>query len=984
MKLISLLILLLIFTSNSINAQLNQGGKPLSFGLEKQAVLKNAPFEVMEEVDEAALRAEDRVFDTIPDVPFRFGFNHYVNLNPDNSGVWDEIKDGHRIWRLGIRSKGALTINLAFDKYRLPEGAELFVYNEDRTHVIGAFTHKNNQDDMQFATTLVNGDAIIIEYFEPEDVNYEGELNLWRVTHGYRSVGEYADKDFGGSGWCNLNVACPEADGWEEQINSVAMLVTDGSGFCTGTLLNNAENDETPYFLSADHCYNDPGSVVFWFNWQSETCANPDSSPDYDALSGAVQRARNSDSDFWLMELNQTPPEEYNVFYSGWNRTMDDEITGTVVGIHHPSADIKKFSWADGGVYTTGYLDDSPGSGTTHWRVGPWSGETTTEPGSSGSALFDPDGRLIGQLHGGYAACGNNDPDWYGKFGTSWTGGGTDATRLSNWLDPNNTGAVTVDGYDPSIGQFDTDGQLYSINIPESQYFEIQDITPEVVIRNAGQNDINQATVSYTINGGDPVSVNWSGTLETGETDVVVFPEILIEWGTFLFEATISVAGDENPDNDSMSKEFSVVQAASNTYTEGDISTDGSFTELPGDSDCPGTLVVTIPDGADITGVDVEYEMTALPDTPDGYDAWMSEQRSQLRCVSPGGTDEETLASGAGNSAGTYSYSRTNLDIANNVEGGGDIEFEIHAGRTWGGEGCNTNYNKVDDGTWTVTVYYDLEEGQLIGDLNGDGVINVLDVVLLVNFILDNEPYDEIADVNEDGVVDVDDLVALVNIILEISKSTSETQSQTAYIGVDNKNISFESDGTVAAILFEIEAENADRLKPVLTNDELELAYKEDDKVLRVLVYSFDNTPLPEITESLLVLEEKPLKLTWGELSASNVSAGSVELSIKSTTDVSEQMQKESNVKVYPNPNKGHFNLSMTLQEDAIVNITIQDIMGRVIKRMPPNNFTSGDHELEINFPENFTNGFYILRMEAVNSENKTPIIREEVKILVE
>jgi hypothetical protein len=153
----------------------------------------------------------------------------------------------------------------------------------------------------------------------------------------------------------------------------------------------------------------------------------------------------------WLLQLNNTVPVSFNPFFAGWNRTLNNNIAGTVYGVHHPSADIKKLSWSILGVSTTTYLQNPvPGNGT-HWRVTSWSDGTTTEPGSSGSPLFDPDGRIIGQLHGGYASCTSITSDWYGKFGVSWTGGGTSATRLSNWLDPINAGATTLNGFDPNI-----------------------------------------------------------------------------------------------------------------------------------------------------------------------------------------------------------------------------------------------------------------------------------------------------------------------------------------------------------------------------------------------------------------------------------------------------------------------------------------------------------------------------------------------------
>ena len=84
-----------------------------------------------------------------------------------------------------------------------------------------------------------------------------------------------------------------------------------------------------------------------------------------------------------------------------------------------------------------------------------------------------------------------------------------------------------------------------------------------------------------------------------------------------------------------------------------------------------------------------------------GGGAWMSEQKSWLYC-STTAIGESGLAGGAGAGAGTINYSRTGLTIADGASG--TVSFEMHAGRTWGGSGCGTNYNKIDDGTWTITV----------------------------------------------------------------------------------------------------------------------------------------------------------------------------------------------------------------------------------------------------------------------------------------
>src|SRR5690606_32656120 len=87
---------------------------------------------------------------------------------------------------------------------------------------------------------------------------------------------------------------------------------------------------------------------------------------------------------------------------------------------------------------------------------------TTTEPVSSGSPLFDQDGRIIGQLWGGGASCSNlTANDFYGRVHTSWEPAGSDQTnQLKFWLDPTNIGALVTDGYDPAQALTQTDATL--------------------------------------------------------------------------------------------------------------------------------------------------------------------------------------------------------------------------------------------------------------------------------------------------------------------------------------------------------------------------------------------------------------------------------------------------------------------------------------------------------------------------------------------
>ncbi|WP_294286272.1 T9SS type A sorting domain-containing protein [uncultured Chryseobacterium sp.] len=132
------------------------------------------------------------------------------------------------------------------------------------------------------------------------------------------------------------------------------------------------------------------------------------------------------------------------------------------------------------------------------------------------------------------------------------------------------------------------------------------------------------------------------------------------------------------------------------TYTAGDITTlyAASVTTTSANS-CPGTLSITIPAGYKVQSTSVSYNMSTASD------GWMSEQKSLLVC-STNGNAEGSVSSGSGSSGGTFSYNRTGLTIANDLTG--TVNFEMRAWRTYGGSGCNSTYNKVDNNTFKVTV----------------------------------------------------------------------------------------------------------------------------------------------------------------------------------------------------------------------------------------------------------------------------------------
>lgn len=446
--------------SLSANAQISEGGKPASFNtpsLKKQAMVYSPK---MSFSLQKSLSMEKEC------TAYEFGkvLSFDRRMQDPDFGTKQVDQNGNTIWSAKIESKNAQALGLYFSNFYIPPGAKLFVYSADKNQLIGAFTEKNNSENGLFATELIFGDQLVIEYNEPASVAGLGSFTIDEVLHAFRGVSDLKESSgFGGSGSCEVNVACPEGTGYEKQINSVVrLLIKEGSSsyWCTGTVINNVNNDKTPYVLTADHCAStasaeDLNQWIIYFNYQSTTCSNPTIAPASKTMTGATEIASSSNagvlgSDFYFVLLNQNIPTDYNAYFMGWDRTGDGSTNGA--SIHHPQGDIKKIStytkdlisstYSSGGFvgFTNGFWEVEWAETVTNWGV--------TEGGSSGSPIYSQDGFLIGTLTGGWASCSSpTSADYYGKFNYHWDKNGTtNDTQLKPWLDPGNTGTLFLSG----------------------------------------------------------------------------------------------------------------------------------------------------------------------------------------------------------------------------------------------------------------------------------------------------------------------------------------------------------------------------------------------------------------------------------------------------------------------------------------------------------------------------------------------------------
>ena len=601
-----------LFTAYSFSQVTNQG-VPNSWNLN----LDNSQIQKKElpSFDLEAVKAEDAANDYKFDAPWRFGYIHSVDYGLED-GVWTTLENGDRIWRILITSPKALSLNFIFDDFYMPEGGYLYLYNNERTDLLGAYDSNQNQESGVLGTWLVEGDAVWLEYFEPSEVKDQGRLHIAKATHGYRNAETFKEaKGLNDSGDCNLDVDCSIGEDWEElkehnKRSAGILLSGGGGGFCSGALINNTENDGTPYFLTANHCFSDPSVWAFRFGWISPnvvcaTTANSSNGPTNMTLSGATLRARDAGSDFALVEINQNIPEDWDRVYAGWDRSGN--TPNFTVGIHHPSGDVMKVCRDDdqptqtinGGAQT---WEITTAGGGWEWGV--------TEPGSSGSPLFDAEGRIIGQLYGGGAACSgtvdNNLLDYYGRLDISWEGGGSSSTRLRDWLDPNGTGDVDVDPY-PALVLLANDIGIESVDSPVSGTLtDSESVT--VSITNFGENAASNFDVSFQVDGGTVVTETYTGAISTGETAQHTFAttvDMSTVGTSYVLTAYTTYDSDEDSENDSVTVDITHLNP--NDIGVSEI-TSPSSGELLSNAE-PVTVTITNYGGATQYDFDVTFEL---------------------------------------------------------------------------------------------------------------------------------------------------------------------------------------------------------------------------------------------------------------------------------------------------------------------------------------------------------------------------------------
>lgn len=466
--------LLWIAGNDSIIAQLQFPGKPM--GLFSQFKAADVMY-VLPPVDPLEVEARILGNQQSHKKPLQFALVRPVNFSPESHGSWI-TQDQTRIWRIHIVSPEAYSMGLVFNEFHLDPGVRVFLYDPEMKNIKGAFTSGNNKSSRILPVGHIGGAELIIEMQVPAALIDYGTLSIESISHAFLDINHLAGPaqcgpgEFGCSQACEIDINCSEGDDWQLTKKSVVRVFTQ-SQYCSGVLVNNTAYDETPYVLTAEHCINKQAiadRTVFLFNYESPSCFGVDGSTSM-SISGSDSITTGDSLDFSLVKLTVTPPDSYDVYYAGWDRS-DFQTSGTST-IHHPWGDVKKISHdfdipsipAQPGDVPYSDLDDY--YYYSYWWIRGWD-IGSTEGGSSGSPLFNSAQRVIGLLSGGIARCGDsigyddqtgrviynqafNYDDYYTRMRFAWDFYGTEGPSLMLFLDPVNSGAaITIGGYKPT------------------------------------------------------------------------------------------------------------------------------------------------------------------------------------------------------------------------------------------------------------------------------------------------------------------------------------------------------------------------------------------------------------------------------------------------------------------------------------------------------------------------------------------------------
>jgi hypothetical protein len=379
--------------------------------------------------DLAAVQDEDQRMRALGERSFRIGIYRDlpapVRMSDFPAAAWQTTADGDRVLSIQIESAEAVALRLLVTEASFPDGVSVVVYNTDQPdEMYGPYPGESGSGATAFWTETVFGHRATLECRAAAGAALDdARFTLSRLIHRYVDIAKAGPILKVGN--CHNDVACFNA--WLAAAAAVAGIATAGEPgelYCTGSLLaDTVPTTAIPYFMTANHCVGnqfEANSAEFYWFYQRNACGgsvpNPATVPR--TFGGADYLAGSSpaNADFSLLRIRNAVPNGTTL--AGWIATTPGIGTG-VTGIHHPDGSYKRISFGSLFGYDGQYH-------LVRWTSG------VTEPGSSGSPLYNSSAQFLGQLSYGDSFCFNPQGlDGYGRFDVAYP-------VVQPWINPGN------------------------------------------------------------------------------------------------------------------------------------------------------------------------------------------------------------------------------------------------------------------------------------------------------------------------------------------------------------------------------------------------------------------------------------------------------------------------------------------------------------------------------------------------------------------
>lgn len=413
-------------------------------GYSQVSAINTKSYSYTPSIPQSKLTPVDEDSTTEDDLLYNYGDNLSVNITTADGNI--TTTSAGKVWTLRISVPNALNVGFSFNTFNLSPSAEMYVFNEARTVLDSSIKKAHFTNSNRVGIASLKGNSVIIYILEPGNTGaFQSTISIQNIIAGFQELSEVGDINSGGpaaraSVNCNPLIQCQQS----KIPFARAVARFNSNGFQgTGTLINNEGNNGQAYFLTAFHVLDvnrnifgkpvgngvlDPDEIgalaeaTFQFRFWRTQC-NGSVNNAFIEFTGAIVRAAWRNSDVVLLELTNPPGIGDLVNYAGWNRQIGAPSDNSSFIIHHPQGEdmritstrnVKNWSW------NTNFW-------TAHYSSG------TVDRGSSGSALMNEYGQIVGQLRSGWSSCNYTDfGDRYGKFERSWNGAG-----FQPWLSPN-------------------------------------------------------------------------------------------------------------------------------------------------------------------------------------------------------------------------------------------------------------------------------------------------------------------------------------------------------------------------------------------------------------------------------------------------------------------------------------------------------------------------------------------------------------------